>query len=587
MKKFFSFNNNVKFFSRSNLYLLFFIFIITLFFQSCAMIHISNPDYPYHGDIQINSEPAGADIYLDGVYTGFSTPHTLTNIAHGSRLITLKLLGYLNSNNIVQVYPNQVSILDISLIPVTIPPTPVFSYLTEIETTPSYFNLSAGEIGYINSVVTYYSDGTSKNIPLNNCTIISINQDIATVSSNGKITGISGGETIIWVVYTENNTTRSDTIDVYVSGEPSSPGNLVSIEVLPSTMKLNIGESKSISSITAYYDNNTEKNINPAKCLFSSNNSVASVNKYGVIIGEESGSAIVTVLYTEEDITKIDTISVTVSPITIEQPSYRALAIGIGDYMNYGFEGDLIAPPYDVEKIKSIFNDCWFGPEGTTFSRIDTLIDTQATKANILQKIQTVFSGANQNDVSYFYYSGHGYSLNQTSYLCPTDFNGETENAISVNELESALSAIPGTKVVLIDSCNSGGFIGKSASGNEETEVSNYLVDFNESIINTFANKPLSKDLLTSSEYQVLTSSHWYQVSYEIQPIDDDPFGVFTQGLYEGCSLDNNVPADVNQDDKIALQEAYEFISQWVASMRYNQNVQVHPLNSNFTIFEY
>ncbi|GAH91355.1 unnamed protein product, partial [marine sediment metagenome] len=40
---------------------------------------------------------------------------------------------------------------------------------------------------------------------------------------------------------------------------------------------------------------------------------------------------------------------------------------------------------------------------------------------------------------------------------------------ISVDELEAALSAIPGTKVVFLDSCYSGGFIGK---GKEEITIS-------------------------------------------------------------------------------------------------------------------
>jgi len=171
--------------------------------------------------------------------------------------------------------------------------------------------------------------------------------------------------------------------------------------------------------------------------------------------------------------------------------------------------------------------------------------------------------------------------------LCPADFNGQISSAISVDELESALSAVAGTKVVFIDSCNSGGFIGKSMLETEEFKNMEYLTQFNEGIISAFANHTLSKDLLTSAEYQVLTSSHWYEESYEIDPADGEPFGVFTQGLYEGCSLANNTPADINQNDKISLSEAYNFISQWVAAMRVNQNVQVYPINSSFTIFEY
>jgi hypothetical protein len=160
-----------------------------------------------------------------------------------------------------------------------------------------------------------------------------------------------------------------------------------------------------------------------------------------------------------------------------------------------------------------------------------------------------------------------------------------------VDELESTLSSIPGTKVVLIDSCHSGGFIGKDMFreiiDNPTFSEENYSSNFNENIINAFSNNRIAKDLLTSSEYQVLTSSHWYQSSYELNPPDETPFGVFTQALYEGSSLSNSIPADSNMDDSISLNEAYYFIMQWVANMQISQDVQVYPVNSSFNIFEY
>jgi len=356
-------------------------------------------------------------------------------------------------------------------------------------------------------------------------------------------------------------------------------------------MSLNIEESKAISSITAYYDTGLEQTINPNSCDFSISNSVVSVDDSGLITGNSAGNCIVTVSYSENNITKSDTISVSVSDTIVSDSTYRALAIGVGNYIYYGEEGDLIAPPYDVNKIKEIFNDCQFGNEDIPFYTINELKNTQATKANILQRIQSTFSSANDNDVSYFYFSGHGATLNQVSYLCPADFDGNVTTAISVNELESVLSAVPGIKVVLIDSCHSGGFIGKDISREntsdnfsiEEEQLSN----FNENIIDVFSSSIITKDLLTSSEYQVLTSSHWYQSSYELQPPNEEPFGVFTQALYEGCSLNNNLPADIDNDARISLNEAHSFISQWVAAIHVDQNVQVYPANSLFTIFEY
>jgi len=99
-----------------------------------------------------------------------------------------------------------------------------------------------------------------------------------------------------------------------------------------------------------------------------------------------------------------------------------------------------------------------------------------------------------------------------TSYICPTDtLSTSHDNDISVNELESALSAIPGTKVVILDSCFSGGFIGK---GKEKLTISKEdLTSFNDSIINIFSQSQL-KGLLTTNQYKVLTASHYDQSSY-------------------------------------------------------------------------
>ena len=565
------------------------LFLPLLLLNGCLLA----PNYPnqsYYGNIQVNSTPANASIYLDGIYTGFTSPKTIRNISAGNHLITLKLEGYLNSNNIVPVYPQKTSTLEVILTPIVFPPSPYVAYLTNIEVNPDSFYLSTGETKQINSIIAYYSDGTSKEIPFGQCSIFSLNQEIAYVSPTGQVSGLSEGETTIWVTYTENNIKKSDFISVYVSGETVNLEELVMIEVLPETMDLDIGESQSIVSIRAYYDNNTNRLISPNWCDFNIDNGHASIDNEGTITGISNGVSIITISYEEKGIAKSDFITVTVSSTVINQPAYRSLLIGIGDYIYYGEEGDLSAPPYDVNKMAEILEDCRFNVNQTSFQKISTLKDQQATKQNIINKIQSTFSGAEENDVSYFYFSGHGALVNQVSYLCPSDFNGQISSAISVDELESALSAVAGIKVVFIDACNSGGFIGKSGEEVVETEEIKdleYLTQFNEAIISAFANHTLFKDLLTSAEYQVLTSSHWYEESYEIDPGDGEPFGVFTQALHEGCSLANNTPADINQNDKISLSEAYNFIYQWVAAMRVNQNVQVYPVNSSFTIFEY
>ena len=274
-------------------------------------------------------------------------------------------------------------------------------------------------------------------------------------------------------------------------------------------------------------------------------------------------------------------------PITVNEAIYRAYCVGVGDYMyfpdSYG-NIDLTGPPYDVNRICYTLSKCRFGTSNTEFSEIWFTTDWSATKSNILQGIANVFSEADYNDVSYFYFSGHGSRLGNTSYICPADITSFVDSAISVDELEDALSIIPGIKVVFLDSCYSGGFIGKAIDTTSPSKEK--LESFNDGIINVFS-QGQPKGLLTTNRYKVLTSCHYYQVCWEIQPEDGDPFGVFTMALCEGCGYSGNYPADSNMDTIVSLQEAYLYVKDWVFSYRISQDVQIYPNNSTFTIMEY
>jgi len=92
---------------------------------------------------------------------------------------------------------------------------------------------------------------------------------------------------------------------------------LTSIEVIPSTMTLAEEDSNLINLIyiivTANYDYGPSKTIALRNCTYeSSNTNIAAVGHTGVISGIFNGSATITVSYTEGDVTKSDTIDVTV-----------------------------------------------------------------------------------------------------------------------------------------------------------------------------------------------------------------------------------------------------------------------------------
>ncbi len=408
------------------------------------------------------------------------------------------------------------------------------------------------------------------------------------------ITNLAKGTYEIMVVlgdisYTETVIVYSSkTTNVYIELMPP----LYKIYALPSYMNLKEGESRAIDSITAIYLNSGSKDIDPSACSFSSNSNHATVSSSGIITGISDGPATITVSYTDAEITKTTTVSVYVGIIQISPPVsnpivYRALCIGVGDYIEGGFT-DLLGPPYDVDRMIDVFNHCKFGADEVTFSSIVSLKDFSATKEAIIDGISSTFSGADDNDVSYFSFSGHGVEYLGIYYLCPTNILLTSyDNDISVNELETALSTIPGRKVVFLDSCHSGGFIGK---GDGRKIISKEeLVSFNDGIINVFSQAEL-RGLLTTNEYKVLTSCYGYQTCLEASPhpVDGNPYGFFSAALCEGCgynTYNHPYPADNNENDKVSLNEVYSYIESILETL--DQDVQVYPSGSDFTIVEY
>ncbi|MBU1428488.1 hypothetical protein KKB07_06515, partial [bacterium] len=104
--------------------------------------------------------------------------------------------------------------------------------------------------------------------------------------------------------------------------------------------------------------------------------------------------------------------------------------------------------------------------------------------------------------------------------------------------------------------------------------------------------------LLTTNQYKVLTSCHYYQECMGVSPTtpgDFEPFGVFTMALCEGCGyFSGSYPADTNLDTIVSLQEAYLYVKSYVQDLsntypylNIDQDVQVYPNNSSFTIVEY
>ena len=136
------------------------------------------------------------------------------------------------------------------------------------------------------------------------------------------------------------------------------------------------------------------------------------------------------------------------------------LAIGVDDYADNPAYMDLQYAVSDAQRIINAFKQ----QEGNRFDRVHTRLITNnnATKQNIFANIGDFFRRAGRNDVAALYVASHGKTDNGVYYFFPSDtvFNeaGEfdTNSVINIDELTHALD-IPGRKIVMLDTCESGG----------------------------------------------------------------------------------------------------------------------------------
>ncbi len=157
--------------------------------------------------------------------------------------------------------------------------------------------------------------------------------------------------------------------------------------------------------------------------------------------------------------------------VTVVPPSVGkiyALFVGVDDYKYINklvFAGNDAV--YMSEALRSgDRNSLWNNSENII------IVNSDATKKNILDRIEGIAETMTSEDVFFMYYAGHGSSANSANpqpdtetYICPVDAKDNVSTMISSAELKSYLLAMPKNsyKMLIFDCCFSGGFIGKGA----------------------------------------------------------------------------------------------------------------------------
>ena len=241
-----------------------------------------------------------------------------------------------------------------------------------------------------------------------------------------------------------------------------------------------------------------------------------------------------------------------------------------------------------------------------------------ATKNQLESGIETAFAAADSDDVSLFYYSGHGsYSSNGDNLcLCLAPASGVWLENYSIKLLKQKLDNVPGKVVLILDCCGSGGSIIASKSRQESRDAYD-AEQFNNGVVDIFATPKLLRAkgaVFAKDKYFVLTASDVNEKSWSVTIKNDnegtnDYHSVFSlalaesmgyikiheQGLLTHFEITGNdtMPADTDADYRESLSEAYNYtepaslyLSLQNEDKSIIQHTRVYPENSEQTIFD-
>ena len=177
--------------------------------------------------------------------------------------------------------------------------------------------------------------------------------------------------------------------------------------------------------------------------------------------------------------------------------------------------------------------------------------------------VENAFQNASAQDISLLYISTHGTfedgaSAAQAGLLLS---DGQEEAVLSAQALQRIMDAVPGKKMLILDACNSGAFIGKGLSGGAD------------------------KVFFSGQDYKVLCSAGGSEASWYYQGGDAAAgASYFASVLSQGLGAQGDHAADQNSDGSITLSEAYAYLLDNYAA----STPQVYPqTDSDFILFSY
>ncbi len=244
-----------------------------------------------------------------------------------------------------------------------------------------------------------------------------------------------------------------------------------------------------------------------------------------------------------------------------------AVVVGINDYIDLSIR-DLQYCVNDAKSVDKLLSDGWT-VDLITAEAPNESINRYATKEKIKSAIVNTPIDV---DTFLFYYSGHGsLDSNNNAYIVPSDFDGASyASMISTSEFSSWLGKVSAkNKTVILDSCNSGGFVNTGDSLDSDYDYTSGLYTYlqKSSAVTMFfrfgdllAQNAASASKNPSDAPLVISAAGWNATSQE----EGAPYehGIFTYYFLQAAQTNASsgfMNGDADRDGVLSLLEAYHY----------------------------
>jgi metacaspase-1 len=224
----------------------------------------------------------------------------------------------------------------------------------------------------------------------------------------------------------------------------------------------------------------------------------------------------------------------------------QALLVGINDYQGIN---DLQGCINDVTNVRSVLKTFF----GLTNNDIRVLTDSRATRANILSRLNSLVTSAQEGDFLIFHFSGHGSQIRDREgdeladrmdeLICPYDMNWD-DGYISDDMLREILNKLKkGVRMeILLDSCHSG-------TGTRDTSGNFTYYGSENQFKNRYLSPPVDIECRYLGDEDIMKPAKSFRNDKEI---------VLNHILWAGCK-DNQTSADALIDGRYNGAFSYYF----------------------------